>query len=563
MNAMQARRAATTVLAVVVTAIAVSANAYLVYAIQTSAQCSFTQDSQNLNLEGPTGPLSGSAAASCDNSSHGFPGGASAVDSATFDYGVMKTAGSFTAGPNAFGTGANTVLMTTDVITINSPGLDGQVATVHASMFVQAQLGTSFSGNASDVHSKWQLLVNNGADLYVFDGAGIEPAGSDCSLGCIFDFTLSMVIGAPTVLAIRLDALAANGQVLSANDSNSGFFDLAQSVYWNGIQSVTVAGQPIAFSLVSDSGHDWTQSSVPKSADLSIVKAASPNPATVGDNLTYTITATNNGPDAATGVTVSDTLPSGVSFVSATPSQGSCNGTSIVTCNLGSLSNGASGMVTIVVTPTQAGGVSNTATVTGNETDSNPTNNSATQVTTVNPAPSTLSALSPAKLWVGQNDATKPLKFDLMAEVLVNGTVVGSGQLANVSAGGSDFAQAKLDTVSLALNSATSVPAGAAFSIRASVRSSCSVKKAGNSGVARLWYNGQPIDTGKPANRDAGSRFDATIGGTNSTYFLRDAFALATTAGSSRQFIDVAVSDSAVCPARPYAPFGTWSITLQ
>jgi uncharacterized repeat protein (TIGR01451 family) len=320
--------------------------------------------------------------------------------------------------------------------------------------------------------------------------------------------------------------------------------------------TMTIAGQTFTVSQDAAGGPP------PPSADLSITKDGLPNPVTVGSNLTYTITVTNNGPSGATGVTVSDSLPSGMTFVSATPSQGSCSGMTTVSCSLGSLGNGGSATVTIVVTPTQAGGFSNTAMVTGNEADPNGANNSATQVTTVNPAPTTLSALSPAKLWVGQNDAIKQLKFDLMAEVLVNGTVVGSGQLANVSAGGSDFSQAKLDTISLALNSVTSVPAGASFSIRASVRSSCSVKKAGNSGVARLWYNGQPIDGGKPSSRDAGSRFDATIGGTNSNYFLRSVFTLATTAGTSREFIDVAVNDSVACPSRPFTPLGTWGVNL-
>jgi uncharacterized repeat protein (TIGR01451 family) len=300
----------------------------------------------------------------------------------------------------------------------------------------------------------------------------------------------------------------------------------------------------------------------PTAADLSITKAASPNPATVGNTLTYTITVTNNGPNNAAGVIVSDTLPNGVTFVSATPSQGSCNGTTTISCGLGSLNNGSSATVTIVVTPNQAGGISNTATVRGNETDPNPANNSDTRVTTVNPTATTLSALSPAKLWIGHNDATKQLKFDLRAEVLLNGNIVGSGELANVASGGSDFSQANLDSVPLVLTSATQVPAGASLSIRVSVRSSCSFARSG-SGVARLWYNGQPIDAGKPSGRDAGSRFDGTIGGTNSNYFLRSASNLATTAGTVREFVDVAVSDSAACPARPYTSVGTWGMTLQ
>ena len=294
------------------------------------------------------------------------------------------------------------------------------------------------------------------------------------------------------------------------------------------------------------------------SADLSITKSDSPDPVNVGSSLTYTITVKNNGPSAATGVTMTDTLPGTVTFVSATPSQGNCSGTATVTCNLGSLSNGASATVTIVVTPNQAGDISNTATVAANEADPVTSNNSATQGTTVNAVVRQLTTLSPAKLWVGQNGTNKKLKFDLFAEVLVNGSVVGTGQLSNVAAGGSAFNKAKLDTVSLALGATTAFPAGASLSIRVSVRASCSA--AANSGIARLWYNGQPIDTGK--QKDAGSRFDATIGGTNSNYFLRQAFTLDTAPGSSRQSIDIAVDGNAACPARPFTPFGTWSVNL-
>jgi hypothetical protein len=207
--------------------------------------------------------------------------------------------------------------------------------------------------------------------------------------------------------------------------------------------------------------------------------------------------------------------------------------------------------------------VSNTSSVAAHEFDPNSSNNSATETTTVAAPSTTLSALSPAKLWIGQGGTGKQLKFDLLAEVLVNGTVVGSGQLANVSAGGSNFGSAVLDTITLALGGAVSVPAGSSLSLRASVRVSCSVRKAGISGIARLWYDGQPIDAGKPGARDAGSRFGATVGGATSNYFLRAAFALAATSGSSRQSVDVAVSDAVACPARPFTPLGTWSLTLQ
>lgn len=106
----------------------------------------------------------------------------------------------------------------------------------------------------------------------------------------------------------------------------------------------------------------------------------------IGTNLTYTADVLNLGPQNATGVSFTDTLPSNVSFVSVTASQGSCaqvNG--IVTCSVGALASPFDFTVTIIVTPTVAGTLTNTMNVTANETDPNPTNNTATQTTTVVP----------------------------------------------------------------------------------------------------------------------------------------------------------------------------------
>ena len=79
--------------------------------------------------------------------------------------------------------------------------------------------------------------------------------------------------------------------------------------------------------------------------------------------------------------------------------------------------------------------------------------------------------------------------------------------------------------------------------------------------AVRLWYNGQPIDTGK-RTADAGSRFAATIGGVNNTYLLRAPWALATTSGNAKHSVDGAVDARFACPARPFTPFGTWSVTV-
>jgi uncharacterized repeat protein (TIGR01451 family) len=122
------------------------------------------------------------------------------------------------------------------------------------------------------------------------------------------------------------------------------------------------------------------------SADLGITKTDLPAPVTVNQNLAYTIAVTNHGPDPATGVSVSETLADGLTRVSANASQGTgCTGTSSVVCALGSVLPGANATVSLVVTPTVAGSVSNTATVSATQADPEPSNNTATVVTTVDP----------------------------------------------------------------------------------------------------------------------------------------------------------------------------------
>ena len=123
----------------------------------------------------------------------------------------------------------------------------------------------------------------------------------------------------------------------------------------------------------------------PTNSDRSVVKTDSPDPVVAGNNIAYTLTITNNGPDMATGVRLIDTLPGGTTFISADSTQGTCNeagGT--VTCDIGDVANGATITASIVVTaPNAEGIVTNTATVSCTSNDPDNTNDTATEDTIV------------------------------------------------------------------------------------------------------------------------------------------------------------------------------------
>ena len=121
-------------------------------------------------------------------------------------------------------------------------------------------------------------------------------------------------------------------------------------------------------------------------ADLAIQKADSPDPAHVGQILTYTITVTNNGPSSATGVSVTDTLPKNAGFASASAGCTAKPSKSMVTCDVGTMASGATRTATITVKPTRKGTITNTASVSAaSPPDPNTANNAATATTTVLP----------------------------------------------------------------------------------------------------------------------------------------------------------------------------------
>ncbi|NMR35581.1 DUF11 domain-containing protein [Chryseobacterium aquaticum] len=116
-------------------------------------------------------------------------------------------------------------------------------------------------------------------------------------------------------------------------------------------------------------------------ADLAVTKTVNNPTAGVGSNVTFTITASNLGPDPASSVVVNDVLPSGFALVSATPSVGTWTAPN---WNIGNLASGGTATLTIVARVNAGGSYSNTATISGASTQADPVsaNNSSTSVVT-------------------------------------------------------------------------------------------------------------------------------------------------------------------------------------
>jgi uncharacterized repeat protein (TIGR01451 family) len=120
-------------------------------------------------------------------------------------------------------------------------------------------------------------------------------------------------------------------------------------------------------------------------ADLVLSKTG-PASVAVNGSVTYTLTINNPGGAAAANVALTDPLPAGTTFVSCTPTQGTCSGGATVNGSLGTIPAGGTATVTIQITVQGVPrSMTNTANVTTTTTEPNLGNNTASATTTVTP----------------------------------------------------------------------------------------------------------------------------------------------------------------------------------
>jgi uncharacterized repeat protein (TIGR01451 family) len=226
-----------------------------------------------------------------------------------------------------------------------------------------------------------QTMTNNGPDAAVNAkivesiGSGVTfqsvaaPAGFSCTTpavggtGTITCTTASMANGATASFTIVVNVTAVSGAIVNTVTGSSDAFDV---------------------DLTNNNAIATTTINAPLSADLVITKTTPTTLAPQGSTIIYTITVTNNGPSAASTVTMTDALPASLLFQSiAAPGGFNCTTpgvgvTGTITCTGATLANGASAVFTLAVkvSPTATGSIVNGASVGSATSDPNPGNSS-------------------------------------------------------------------------------------------------------------------------------------------------------------------------------------------
>ncbi|MFD2100614.1 gliding motility-associated C-terminal domain-containing protein [Flagellimonas iocasae] len=258
---------------------------------------------------------------------------------------------------------------------------------------------------------EFQWTVSGGACTTASDTVEVTIATVDLELamsastttpdvGDVVTFTINLSnLGGIDATAVSVESFVPTGfGSVTAINSSGSFSAISRNVTWTGlnvpqgtntavltfnatvltptgtigeftnIAEVTTSGQFDSDSTPNNDDGDQSEDDedaitvAPLQADLSLVKTVVGGNTTpfVGEQISFEITITNDGPDAATNVRVVDQLQSGYSFVSYTATAGTYNN-STAFWDVGTLANGATETLTINVTVNSTGNHDNTS----------------------------------------------------------------------------------------------------------------------------------------------------------------------------------------------------------
>jgi uncharacterized repeat protein (TIGR01451 family) len=275
-----------------------------------------------------------------------------------------------TATSSFFSQATNTPLTATSAAAVTVKAPDLKITKTRTGAAIVAGGSTQYTlavANVGDATTQGTVTVSDTLPAGL-TATAISASGWACSS-----------VPTAAVTCTRADAVAAGASypdIVLSVAVDGGFTGSAAN-------TATVAGGGDA-NLGNNSSTDTSPSS--QSADVGIVKTASANAIDIGDEVTYTLTATNHGASTATSVSISDPLPGALTYVSST---GGCTidpPSGVITCPVGTLHKDETATVTITARAESDGAgtsVRNTAAVSAQQVDPVPGNNTSSATVAV------------------------------------------------------------------------------------------------------------------------------------------------------------------------------------
>ena len=278
-------------------------------------------------------------------------------------------------------------------------GTESGFSSIQGAINLSNSSGSTALNIDTSTESSAQTITADGASVTVATTVPQGPASSTIQYGSgVSSVFIKTGSGADTFNLTPSSAVAFNvdagGPTTSPGDTlNVNLAGTANAAFG----AATVGGYQYAYTFAAQQPvnfvhvEGWTPLANSNLADVALSFNA---PANVNENgtITYSFTVTNFGPNDATNVVLSDQIPAGVSFQSATGGTSAfVNG--LLTLNLGTLVNGASVSGTIVLlSADEIPSVTNIASVSSNVADPQPSNNSQSVTTAVKDAPLVVTA---------------------------------------------------------------------------------------------------------------------------------------------------------------------------
>jgi uncharacterized repeat protein (TIGR01451 family) len=352
----------------------------------------------------------------------------------------------------------------------------------------RSDVGVQFLATATGEASRWtaQTRFTDGNVVAKAAPSGVTFTLTKSKFSSNNSCSGSPDAGSPTIVtgvdnSTGNSTSASNGQSVrlqaSATSDQGGAFltwTSTSSFTFIDVNTICVAG----FNPASASREYFANYS-PAQADVKIDKVG-PGQVDAGASFSYTLTVTNLGPSRATGIGVSD-QPAGATATGVSASGGgftscSVNATNTATCTGGSLAKDAVATITLTVkAPDEGGSITNVATVSANEVDSNLANNTSAMVTT---AVRAVADVKIDKVGPGQVDAGASFSYTLTVTNLGPSRATGIGvsdqpagaMATGVSASGGGFTSCSVNATNTATCTGGSLAKDAVATITLTVK---------------------------------------------------------------------------------------------